>query len=144
MDYEAEVAKHGSIARAAAALQMSPSTFRDRMRGGRAGLRETRKAKASSSKSAPRVKARSLEAFREQFDRSTIVPGKIRAALEALGEEWLFEVEFAQAAGVSLTELGHYRDEFAAHQLVARAPGRGERRVWVGSIKAANAMRAML
>ena len=90
------------------------------------------------------IKSRSLEAFRAEFDKGTIVPGKVRAALAALGDGWLFETEFAQAAGVSLNDLGHYRDEFAPHILTARAPGKTERRIWAGTVAAADAMRAML
>lgn len=144
MDYAALVRKHGSIRAAAAASGLKYTTFRDRMKGGRAGIRERRAGTAVPAATASRVKARSLEAFRHEFDKDTIVPARIRAALAALGEGWLFEVEFAQAAGVSLNDLGHYRDEFAAHHLVARSPGKAERRVWAGTPEAAAAMRAML
>ncbi len=143
MNYAELVQKHGSIARAAKAAKLSPSTFRDRLRGGRAGLRETRQGKPSSA-GAPAAKAYSLADFKAQFDKSTIVPNKIRAALSALGDGWLYEVEFAQHAGVSLNDLGRFRDAFAAHQLVARAQGRSERRIWVGSKKVADRMRDML
>ena len=143
MNYAELVQKHGSIARAAKALKISPSTFRDRMRGGRAGLRARRQGKPASTPAAA-PKAYSLDDFRTQFDKSTIVPNKIRAALSALGDGWLYEVEFAQHAGVSLNDLGRFRDAFASHQIVARAPGRSERRIWVGSKKVADRMREML
>ena len=117
MDYAALVSEHGSIKAAARAIGIAESTFRGRLKGAPVAHRVTPRA-APLVATAP-IKSRSLEAFRAEFDKGTIVPGKVRAALAALGDGWLFETEFAQAAGVSLNDLGHYRDEFAPHILTA-------------------------
>lgn len=139
-DYAAAVAQHGSVRAAAKALGVNPSTVSRKINGRRSDVRRSVPAPAAVAG----VKGRSLEAFRAEFDKGTIIPTKIRAALAALGDGWLYETEFAQAAGVSLNDLGHWRDEFAAHVLIARAPGRSERRVWAGTVAAATQMRAML
>jgi hypothetical protein len=144
MDYAALVQKHGSINKAAIAVNLAPSTFRDRLYGGRPGLKKQAKGALPMVVATPAVQGRSIAAFRAEFDKATVIPAKIRAALKQLGSGWLFETEFAQAAGVNLNDLGHFRDQFAEHVLVARSPGRSERRIWAGTAAAAAQMRAML
>lgn len=125
------VKKHGSVKSAARAAQVPETTFRRRLSGG-----EPAKAAAGVARG-----GRSLAEFRSEFDRDYIVPRKIRAALAALGTAWLYEVEFAKAARVSLADLGNYRDAFIAHVVLLK---RDSRRVWAGTRKLAARLRGML
>ena len=83
---------------------------------------------------------RSLAEFRAQYDKNFIVPAKIKAALAALGASWEYEVQFARSAGVSLADLGNYRDQFAGYVVALRE----SRRAWAGTTATAKAMREML
>lgn len=141
-ELQALVQQHGSIGAAARALGMARSTLRDRLNG-----RPTRVRVATVVRAAAPVRvqrAHTFDDFRAQFDRETVIPAKISAALRELGNGWLYETEFAQLAGVGLNDLGRFRDAFADHHLEARAPGRSARRVWVGSVEIAAQMRAMV
>jgi hypothetical protein len=116
------VAKCGGITKAAESLGIS------RHAAGRL-LRQ----KASPAK-------KSLSDFRAEYDKDTIVPKRLKAALVALGSGgWEYEVPFARAAGVSLSDLSAYRDAFASN--VVQLPG--GRRAWAQAGTAAK-MRSML
>jgi hypothetical protein len=96
---------------------------------------------AQAAPIAPSKAGRSLAEFRAAYDKSTIVPGRVKAAIKALGAGgWEYEVQFARNAGVSLADLAAFRDEFASH-IVQLKEGR---RAWAGSAKAAQQMREML
>jgi hypothetical protein len=83
---------------------------------------------------------RSLSEFRNTYDKSTIVPSKLKAAIKALGSQgWEYEVQFIRMAGVSPSDVGNFRDEFAEYIVATR-----DRRVWAGSVKTAQQMREML
>ena len=73
---------------------------------------------------------RSLAEFKQAYDKDTIIPARIRAALKTLGNGWEYEVQFAKSAGVSLSDLGNYREGFADHWHQIKADGR---KVWSGS-----------
>jgi hypothetical protein len=83
---------------------------------------------------------RTLTEFRAAYDKDTIIPGKIKAALKALGNGWEYEVGFAKLAGVSLADLGNYRDQFSPYVIALKET----RRAWAGSMATAKAMREML
>ena len=89
---------------------------------------------------------RTLADFRAAHDPDVMIPAKIRAALETLEkegpEEWRYEAEFISLAKVSQTQMGQYRDQFAAHIVETSAVGgRSPKRVWFATTKAAKAAR---
>jgi hypothetical protein len=121
--------KYGSKTRAAAELRVCHKTITKALGG-------------APQQSAPvKPAGRPLADFRSQYDKSYIVPNRIKAALSQLGSGWEYEVQFAKLAGVSLSDLGAYRDQFAAHIVVL---GRDGRRAWAGTRTIADAMRSML
>lgn len=104
---------------------------------------------STKKKSAPKAQpitakpmGRSLDEFRANHDKSFIVPAKIKAALEKLGNGWQSELEFAKLAGLSMTDLGNYRSQFEA--FVVPITRDGSRRVWAGTKAFANRMREMI
>jgi hypothetical protein len=85
-------------------------------------------------------KGKSLADFRSTYDKSVIVPAKIKAGLKELGANgWEYEVAFARIAGISMADLGNFRDGFAEYVVSIR-----ERRAWAGSKNMADKMRAMI
>lgn len=120
------VQKYGSQTKAAAALGIARKTIRKALETADVGAK---------------VAGRSLAEFRNTYDKATIVPTKVKAALKALGSGWEYEVEFAKTAGVSLADLGRFRDQFADHVV---SIGRDSRRAWAGTKSTANAMKEML
>ncbi len=96
-------------------------------------------AKAAALAPEKRV-GRSLNEFRLTYDKDTIIPAKVKTALRQLGQGWEYEVQFAKIAGVSLADLGNYRDQFADHVVTLRE----SRRAWAGTTATAKAMREML
>ena len=91
----------------------------------------------------PPVKSsgRTLDDFRSVYDKDTIIPAKIRAALAELGESWEYESEFVRRAGLSYADLSAYRPMFEAHCIHIR---RDDKRAWAGSPQFANRLREML
>ena len=87
-------------------------------------------------------KAKSLSDFKKLYDKDTIVPAKIKAALKELGKDgWNYESDFVKDAGVSLNDLGNYRDMFSDYIVSLK---RDSKRVWAGSKEMATEMRGML
>lgn len=125
---EAMVAKHGSIRAAARATGTDRKSIA-------AALRKP------STDGASCKKGRTLAEFRATYDKSFIVPGKVKAALKALGNGcWEYEVAFAKDAGVALSDLGNFRDQFADYIVTVK----DNRRVWAGSVSTAKTLREML
>lgn len=120
------------ITAAARKLGVSRSTLRDRLR--KAG-------KVAAPEPQERAIGRPLADFRSQHDKNFIVPRKVRAALEALSTGWLYEIEFAKLAGVSLADLGHFRAQFEENIVAIRRDG--GKRAWARKDVAAK-MREML
>jgi hypothetical protein len=54
-------------------------------------------------------------------------------------ENWLYEGEFMKRAGISQTDLGMFRDQFAEH--VIETSGRNAKKVWFASTKVAAKVR---
>jgi hypothetical protein len=86
-------------------------------------------------------RGRSLSEFRDTYDRNTIVPQKIRAALGELGAGWAYEVEFSKLAGIGLSELAAFRDMFSDHVVSLK---RDSKRAWAGTASVAQKMREMV
>ena len=84
---------------------------------------------------------KSLADFRDKYDKSFIVPKRIKAALKNLGKGWLYEIDFAREAGVAIRDLYAYRDQYAAN--IVHIP-KENRRVWAGTPELARQMREML
>jgi len=83
---------------------------------------------------------RSIAEFRNTFDKNTIVPAKIKAALKALGPNgWEYELQFVRLAGLNQADLGNFRDMFADFIVPLK-----DRRAWAGSKKTAIELKGML
>ena len=103
----------------------------------------TKKKPAPKAQPTPsKTMGRSLDEFRANHDKSFIVPAKIKAALEKLGNGWQSELEFAKLAGLSMTDLGSYRAQF--DEFVVPISRDGSRRVWAGTKAFAKRMREMV
>jgi hypothetical protein len=102
------------------------------------------KAKPKSSPSSP-AKGKDLESFRSAHDRSYIVPKKIQAGLEALGESWEYEAEFIRRCGLSTGDFAVYRDKFQDFSVeTASVNGNRGKRVWAGTKAFASKLRAQI
>lgn len=82
-----------------------------------------------------------ITAFRKAYDKSLIVPEKIKAALAALGDSWESEGDFIKRCGLSPSDFGQYRDLFAEHTVAVRPMGKGPTRVWAGTLSFAEKLR---
>ena len=86
---------------------------------------------------------KTLADFRSAHDRNVIVPAKIKAALAKMAEEgaenWEYEKELIALAGISVTDLGQFRDQFEAH--IVSTTGKNPKKVWFATVKAAKAAR---
>jgi hypothetical protein len=129
-------AKYGTLSNAARSLGLPKQTLIDRVRRGED---VTGRGGPKPAQSPPA--GRPLTEFRNTYDKATIVPAKINAAIAALGSSWDYEQAFAKLAGVSLSDLGNFREAFTDHVVVL---GRDGRRAWAGTKKTAQAMREML
>lgn len=127
---KAAVTKHGSVAGAARKLGVPRTTFTGWLKGVPA------KNPVNGERS-----GRSLVDFRALHDKAFIVPRKLADALKTLGDGWEYEVQFAKLAGVSLADLGNFRDQFAEHVVALRRDGK---RAWAGTKAAAKKMREMV
>ena len=64
-------------------------------------------------KPAAKAVGRSIDDFKAAYDKSFIVPRKIKEALAKLGDGWLRELDFAKLAGVNPNDLAAFRAGFA-------------------------------
>lgn len=137
-DAQDAISRYGSQRAAATAMRVSRKTLRKALEGGGTAS----KAKSPAVISAAQPKRKTLTEFRAQYDKATIVPAKIKAAIKAMGPSgWDYEVAFARSAGVSLTDLANFREPFAHHVVTLN---KENRRVWAGSPAMAKQMREML
>lgn len=98
------------------------------------------------------VKRRTLATFKAKHDSATVIPNKIRAALDRMKkdggpEAYAYEqqdpdggIPFAKMADVGGVHMAQYRKQFADHIVVIRqdiGSKRAPRRVWFATIKAA-------
>lgn len=127
------LAKHGgSYKLAAKELKMDASALSKRARAH--GIVQAIKPSTA--------KGRSLSEFREEWDKDFIIPKKIKAGLEALGDGWEYEPAFAKLAGIGLIDLSTYREQFADFLVIVG--GRSGKRVWAGTKALAAKMREMV
>ena len=131
--------EHGTVKGAARAAGISPAAMRKRLQS--AGVLEKGKHMSTASTTPSKAKARSLADFRETYDKDTIIPKKLDAAIAELGEGWLYESEFVKLAGVSYMDLTAFRDAYSAHIVYIK---RDSKRVWAGTPEVAEQMRRML
>jgi hypothetical protein len=86
--------------------------------------------------------AKTIDDFKNAYHKGTIIPAKIKAGIASLTPNgWEYEVEFSKLCGVSLYDLGHFRDQFADNIVPIN---RGSKRVWAGSVRLAKQMKEML
>jgi hypothetical protein len=105
------------------------------------GVAKAAPEKAYKSTPVPAVKGKTLADFRQTYDKATIVPAKVKAALKVLGASgWEYEVQFSRMAGVSTMDLSAFRDQFAGHIVNLK----DNRRAWAGSVKTATQMKEMI
>lgn len=131
--------KHsGSQTRAAKELRISKSCLGRRLAMAKEAGLSVRKRGAAVRKERT---GRSLAEFRAQHDKDFIIPARIKEGLKQLGDSWAYEMEFVKLAGVSLGDLGNYREQFAEHVVVVRRDGK---RAWAGTTASAAKMREML
>lgn len=93
-------------------------------------------------------KVKTIADFRSAHDPNVIVPNKIRAALAAMlkegAEQWEYELEFIKRAGISNTQMGQFREQFADYVVEAAASsGRAGKRVWFADAKVAKKLRGV-
>lgn len=85
---------------------------------------------------------KSVADFRKQYDKNFIVPSRIEKALKQLGSSgWETELNFAKLAGVSMTDIGLFREQYQDHVVLVE---RGSRRIWAGSKSLAKKLREMV
>ena len=84
---------------------------------------------------------KSLEEFKKLHDPNFIIPNRISLALAALGDGWDYEVNFLKLAGLSVTQLANYREQFEDHTVAIN--GKNPKRVWCGTKKLAAQLRTM-
>ncbi len=93
--------------------------------------------------STPKPTGKTLADFRAAHDKNVIVPARIKKALADMEvehpENWLYEGEFMKRAGISQTDLGMFREQFAEH--VIETSGRNAKKVWFASTKVAAKVR---
>lgn len=128
------VKKYGSQRAAATALGISRTTFR-RIHKGQKSTVQTKFTPSSPAK------GKSLTDFRKAYDKDFIVPKKVRDAIKELGSTWEYESVFAKNAGVSLSDLGNYRDMFSDYIVSLKRDGK---RAWAGTKQLAQQMREMV
>jgi len=136
------MAKHGTMKKAAAAAGVGKtSIFRALHRKpGQAGL-PGGWPKAGVTQGEPKKIGRNLTEFKQTYDKDTVVPKKINLALKTLGpKNWEYETEFAKIAGVSMADMGTYRQQFMDLVVTLREG----RKVWAGSKSLADEMRSLL
>lgn len=87
---------------------------------------------------------KSLADFRAVHDKSFVVPNKIKAGLEKLGNDgWEYEADFIKLCGLNINDFGRFRDQFGDNIVAFKQDGR-DRRIIAGSKALAAKMREML
>lgn len=89
---------------------------------------------------------RSVADFRALHDPAIVVSNKIRSTLAAMlkdgPEHWEYESDFVRRAGLSNSQIGAYREQFAEHIVETPSMNRSSpRRVWFADAKVARKVR---
>lgn len=124
----AAVKEHGSVAAAARALGIARQTLDHHWQKSKKATIEHKSGK-------------SLSDFRAMHDKSFIIPTRIKEGLKQLGDGWEYEAQFAKIAGISLSDLSIFRDEFSDFIVVVRRDGK---RAWAGTKATAQRMKEMI
>jgi hypothetical protein len=75
-----------------------------------------------------------LQAFRASHDKSFIIPARIKAGLEQLGESWEYEAEFIRRCQLSTGDFARFREDFLDFSVeTGTLNGNRGKRVWAGS-----------
>ncbi len=86
---------------------------------------------------------KTLADFRAIHDKDFVIPNKIKAGLEALGNDgWEYEADFQRICGCSTTDFAKYRSQFEDYYVTTS--GANPKRVWAGSKALATKMREMV
>lgn len=136
------MAKHGTMEKAAAAAGVGKSSiFRALHRTNGTGRTGRPTAVPQSGPVVTKSIGRSMSEFKQTYDKDTVIPKKIKEALRILGAlNWEYETEFAKVAGVSMADMGTYRQHFMDLVVTLREG----RKVWAGSKRLADEMRSLL
>lgn len=83
-------------------------------------------------------KGKTLEQFRAAHDRKLALKKRAEAAFKSLGNSWEYEGDFVKRAGMSISDWGAIRGDYADYTLLVKASfGRGSngstRRVMAGN-----------
>lgn len=94
-----------------------------------------------------KTKAKTLADFRANHDKSVIIPAKIQAGLAAMlaeggKENHELDSEFTARIKVSQTDMGRYRDQFAAH--IVETGGSKPKKIWFADKTVAEKARSYL
>ena len=144
------VKTYGTQAAAAAFLNMSKSAFGRLLHtGSTSGKNYSANKQVTKGTTPMALKGKkTLNDFRNLYDKDTIVPSKIKEALNKLkatskDEEdgWEYEVQFAKDAGVSISDIGNYREMFSEYVVFIK---RENKRVWAATPKLASTITAMV
>jgi hypothetical protein len=84
---------------------------------------------------------KTLSDLRARHDRNVVVPNKIKAAIAAMTDEWMYESDFISANRFSPPELAKFRDQFSDFwaDLPTTNGKSTARRAWFASKKLADA-----
>jgi hypothetical protein len=74
-----------------------------------------------------------LDSFRNQYDKSVIVPAAIQRGLKELGDTWEKEADFIRRTRVGAIDFARFRDQFLDYVVVVREAGKDSKRVWCGT-----------
>ena len=98
------------------------------------------KESAASVKESSTHAGKTLADFRALHDKDFIVPRKIKDGLRTMPGVWMHEIDFVRHAGVTLHDLGNYREQFAELLVVPR----DGRKIWAKTAAVAEQMKVML
>ncbi len=97
----------------------------------------TKKAKRASSG------ALSLEDLDKQYNPNVIIPARIRAGLEKLGDHAMTAMNFQREANVTTVQLAQFSELFEKHQVIVRDGGK-PKTLWCGTEAFARKVRERL
>ena len=126
----AAVKAHGTKTAAAKALGVGTTTV----------ARALARGNKPAAKTARTALGRSVSDFAKSYDKDTIIPQKINAALVEM-DGWLYESEFVKLASISFADASAYRDKYADHLVYIK---RDNKRVWCSTKTMAAKLREML
>lgn len=79
------------------------------------------------------VKRDALQAFRDEYDDTVVIPKAIDAGLKALGADWQGEIVFIKRCGLSPIKFSAFREQYKEFYVEVRKPGKSPTRIWCGT-----------